>query len=64
MTTKKISGIALMLAFAGAFVAVSLIGPAKLPLPAVLQSLAAPLLALGGFLAWRILVWEKPRKKP
>ncbi len=62
MNTRKMLGIALMVAFAGAFVAWSLLGPAAMP-GAIQRSLVSALLAGGIFLVWRLLVWEKPRKR-
>ena len=60
MSTKKTAGIALMVAFAGAFIAWSLLAPPAMP--SLARSLVSGALALGVFLAWRMLVWEKPRK--
>ena len=62
MDTRKAAGIALMVAFAGAFIAWSLLGPAAMP-NGMLRSAISGALALCVFLAWRLLVWEKPRKK-
>jgi uncharacterized membrane protein len=59
MNTRKSAGIALMVAFAGAFIAWALLAPPAMP--AMARSVVSGVLALGIFLAWRILVWEKPR---
>jgi hypothetical protein len=61
MSTKKAAGIALMVAFAGAFVAWSLLGPAAMP-NMLARSVVSGALALGVFLAWRLLVWEKSQR--
>ena len=61
MSTKKAAGVALMVAFAGAFVAWNLMAPPAMA--SMARSLASGALALGVFLAWRLLIWQKPRKK-
>ena len=59
MDSRKTAGIALMVAFAGAFIAWNLLAPPAMP--SMARSVISGALALGVFLAWRILVWEKPR---
>jgi hypothetical protein len=61
MSSRKITGIALMVAFAGAFLFWSLQGQTALAQPAARMAVSGAL-ALGVFAAWRFLVWEKPRR--
>jgi hypothetical protein len=61
MNTKKSAGIALMVAFAAAFIAWSMMAPPAMP--SMARSIVSGALALGIFLAWRVLVWEKPGRK-
>jgi len=61
MSTKKAAGVALMVAFTGAFIAWSLLAPPAMA--PIARSLISAGLALCVFLVWRFLVWEKPRGK-
>ena len=57
MSSRKMTGISLMMALAGAFIAWTIRVPAS-----ALQTIVSALLAVGGFAAWRFLVWQPPRK--
>jgi hypothetical protein len=59
---KKLAGIVLMLAFAGAFVDWTLRD--QFALASTLGRMAVSgLLTLGIFVSWRFLVWNRPGKK-
>jgi hypothetical protein len=57
MSSRKMIGISLMVALAGAFIAWTIRVPAS-----ALQMIGSSLLAVGVFAAWRFLVWQPPRK--
>ena len=57
MSSRKMTGISLMVALAGAFIAWTIRVPAS-----ALQTIVSALLAVGIFAAWRFLVWQPPRK--
>ena len=57
MSSRKMTGISLMVALAGAFIAWTIRVPAS-----ALQTIVSALLAVGVFAAWRFLVWQPPRK--
>ena len=57
MSTKKMTGISLMVALAGAFIAWTIREPAS-----NLQMIVSGLLAVAVFAAWRFLVWQPARK--
>jgi predicted histidine transporter YuiF (NhaC family) len=58
MRAKKMIGISLMVALAGAFIAWNIQVAASSQ-----QMIVSALLALAMFAAWRFLVWQPPRKK-
>jgi hypothetical protein len=60
MSSRKIAGLSLMMALAGAFIAWNLGADNALPSQAAQMAVSA-LLALGIFAAWRFLVWNRPR---
>jgi hypothetical protein len=62
MKSKKIVGIALMLAFAGAFVDWTLKGQFALA-SSMGRMAVSGVLTLGIFASWRFLVWQRPQKK-
>jgi phosphate/sulfate permease len=57
MSSRKMIGISLMVALAGAFIAWTIRVPAS-----SVQMIGSSLLAIGIFAAWRFLVWQPPRK--
>jgi len=57
MSSRKMLGISLMAALAGAFVAWNLRQPSS-----TAQMIVSALLAGSMFAAWRFLVWQPPRK--
>jgi phosphate/sulfate permease len=57
MSSRKMTGIALMVALAGALIAWTIREPAS-----DLQMIVSGLLAVAIFGAWRFLVWQQPRK--
>ncbi len=57
MSSRKMVGISLMVALAGALIEWTIRAPAS-----NLQMIVSALLALGIFGAWRFLVWQQPRK--
>jgi phosphate/sulfate permease len=57
MSTQKMTGISLMVALAGAFIAWTIREPAS-----NLQMIVSGLLAVAIFAVWRFLVWQPPRK--
>jgi hypothetical protein len=63
MSGRKMVGIVLMVAFAGAFVMWTLQPPTTASGGIVGMAISA-LLCLGIFLAWRFIVWDVPRKNP
>ena len=58
MSSRKMIGISLMVALAGAFIAWTLQVAASTQ-----QMLVSSLLAVAIFAAWRFLVWQPPRRK-
>jgi hypothetical protein len=62
VSPRKTAGVALMMAFAGAFVFWALQGQGALANGTARMAVSGAL-ALGVFASWRFLVWEKPRQK-
>jgi hypothetical protein len=57
MSSRKMLGISLMVALAGAFVAWNFSQPSS-----TIEMVVSGLLALSIFASWRFLVWQPPRK--
>jgi hypothetical protein len=57
MSGRKMLGISLMVALAGAFVAWNFSQPSS-----TIEMVVSGLLALSIFASWRFLVWQPPRK--
>ena len=57
MSSRKMTGISLMVALAGALIEWTIRAPAS-----TAQMIVSALLALAIFGAWRFLVWQPPRK--
>ncbi len=57
MSSRKMTGISLMVALAGAFIVWTIREPASTP-----QMIVSALLGIAIFAVWRFLVWQPPRK--
>ena len=57
MSSRKMTGISLLVALAGAFIVWTIRAPAS-----NLQMIVSALLAVAIFAVWRFLVWQPPRK--
>jgi hypothetical protein len=57
MSSRKMTGISLLVALAGAFIVWTIREPAS-----NLQMIVSGLLAVAIFAVWRFLVWQPPRK--